>query len=220
MKTCTLCGETKPLEAFYKAKNTKDGRRSECAKCNLAKQKASGYVYQKEWTCSNPEKVRAKERNRSKESKRTKASNRRSRKKLSPEDRQVSTEYRKAIKQNTCYYCGEIIEEMHDDHFFPLAKGGTDHWFNLKRACWVCNAAKGAHCGTWFMLMQSKKDRAQITKSRIPLTKLPLSDTRLCKAGLHKMVPDNIASRQCKACKTQRQRERRALSKIKKKYVG
>lgn len=32
-KTCTKCNETKPLEAFSKAKKEKDGLRSECKRC-------------------------------------------------------------------------------------------------------------------------------------------------------------------------------------------
>ena len=39
-----------------------------------------------------------------------------------------------------------------DDHYFPVAKGGTDHWFNLVRSCLLCNRSKAAHCGTWFRL--------------------------------------------------------------------
>ena len=41
------------------------------------------------------------------------------------------------------------------DHFFPLAKGGTDHWFNLVRACRSCNLRKRTMCGTAFLLLTS-----------------------------------------------------------------
>jgi len=33
-KKCTKCGETKPLESFYRQKGCKDGRRPECKKCS------------------------------------------------------------------------------------------------------------------------------------------------------------------------------------------
>jgi|SRR4030095_1919058 len=33
MKTCSSCGETKPLHLFYRDKNEKDGRRYECKMC-------------------------------------------------------------------------------------------------------------------------------------------------------------------------------------------
>lgn len=70
-------------------------------------------------------------------------------------DRALSVEYRKAIKSDPCFYCG-AIETHHVDHYFPLAKGGTDHWYNLVRTCATCNLRKNAHCGTWFILYTSK----------------------------------------------------------------
>lgn len=63
---------------------------------------------------------------------------------MSKLDRKKSTLYRKSIKNNPCHYCGSFTPEMHDDHYYPLAKGGTDHWFNLVRACQVCNQKKNA----------------------------------------------------------------------------
>lgn len=69
---------------------------------------------------------------------------------LSLEDRQISDAYRYAILLDPCFYCGSPSE--HVDHFYPLAKGGTDHWLNLVRACGDCNRVKWARCGTWFIL--------------------------------------------------------------------
>lgn len=46
MKTCTKCGETKPLDEFSREARVKDGRRAECAECRRA-----GYA-------ANPEKER------------------------------------------------------------------------------------------------------------------------------------------------------------------
>jgi 5-methylcytosine-specific restriction endonuclease McrA len=65
-------------------------------------------------------------------------------------DRLLSRLYRVAIHHDPCFYCGGPGQE--DDHFFPLFKGGTDHWWNLVRACRVCNRAKMVTCGTAFML--------------------------------------------------------------------
>ncbi|MFD3740484.1 HNH endonuclease [Streptomyces sp. NPDC058629] len=71
---------------------------------------------------------------------------------ISREDARISTDYRRAIANDPCFYCGQ--SETHCvDHFFPLARGGTDHWWNLVRACVSCNASKHAKCGTRFMLM-------------------------------------------------------------------
>jgi hypothetical protein len=66
-------------------------------------------------------------------------------------DRLLSVLYRQAIKGDPCFYCGSPVTH-HVDHFFPLAKGGTDHWFNLVRSCQRCNLRKQAQCGTAFIL--------------------------------------------------------------------
>jgi 5-methylcytosine-specific restriction endonuclease McrA len=66
-------------------------------------------------------------------------------------DRLLSALYREAIKGDSCFYCGSPVTH-HVDHFFPLAKGGTDHWFNLVRSCQRCNLRKQAQCGTAFIL--------------------------------------------------------------------
>src|SRR4051812_48827073 len=63
---------------------------------------------------------------------------------MSKLDRQKSTLHRKRIKNNACYYCDKVTEQMHDDHYYPLAKGGTDHWFNIVRACSTCNQKKNS----------------------------------------------------------------------------
>lgn len=61
---------------------------------------------------------------------------------MSKEDRTLSVEYRKAIKNDPCFYCGTREGTFHDDHYIPLSKGGTDHWWNLVRACAFCNLSK------------------------------------------------------------------------------
>jgi 5-methylcytosine-specific restriction endonuclease McrA len=69
---------------------------------------------------------------------------------LDKRDKTLSTAYRKAIRNDVCYYCSK--PGGHTDHFFPLAKGGKEVWYNLVRACQSCNLKKNAHCGTWFLL--------------------------------------------------------------------
>ena len=56
-------------------------------------------------------------------------------------DRLLSVEYRKAIARDLCIYCGS--PGQHVDHKFPVARGGTDHWWNLQRTCQRCNHRKG-----------------------------------------------------------------------------
>ncbi len=65
-------------------------------------------------------------------------------------DLALSDAYRAAIASDACSYCGGPAK--HTDHVFPVALGGTDHWWNLTRACEPCNKRKAAHCGTWFRL--------------------------------------------------------------------
>lgn len=70
---------------------------------------------------------------------------------MTPQDKLLSRLYRKAIKSDPCFYCGSA--ETHEvDHYFPLAKGGTDHWWNLVRSCSFCNRSKKDRCGTVFLL--------------------------------------------------------------------
>jgi len=67
-------------------------------------------------------------------------------------DRLLSALYRQAIERDPCYYCNSPITD-HVDHFFPLSKGGTDHFWNLVRACAKDNLSKQAICGTKYKLL-------------------------------------------------------------------
>ena len=67
-------------------------------------------------------------------------------------DRGLSVAYRLAIRNDPCFYCGSP-ETDHVDHYFPIAKGGTDHWWNLVRSCSRCNHAKYDRCGTAYLLL-------------------------------------------------------------------
>lgn len=70
---------------------------------------------------------------------------------MTTEDKSDSVEWRKSIRNNPCFYCGEFAEVMHDDHMNPLSRGGTDHWWNLVRACAHCNLSKNAKTAEEFM---------------------------------------------------------------------
>jgi hypothetical protein len=39
MKRCSICGEQKPLEDFYRSAGMRDGHRNDCKSCNLAAKK-------------------------------------------------------------------------------------------------------------------------------------------------------------------------------------
>jgi len=60
-KQCTMCGEVKPLEEFYRDSRAKDGHRSNCKSCRIAQvgryQKAhrkERTEYQRRWHAENP----------------------------------------------------------------------------------------------------------------------------------------------------------------------
>lgn len=79
---------------------------------------------------------------------------------MTAEDRHISEDYRRAIVSDPCFYCG-TTETAHVDHFYPLSKGGTDHWRNLRRTCGPCNLSKNARCGTWFILRRGTSEFAR-----------------------------------------------------------
>lgn len=51
MKRCAKCGESKPIDDFYRAAGTRDGHRGECKACNSAAKKA--------WYRANTDRVKA-----------------------------------------------------------------------------------------------------------------------------------------------------------------
>lgn len=69
---------------------------------------------------------------------------------MSKKGRAISAAYRKLIKEDPCFYCGGVSVEV--DHYFPVSKGGSNMWFNLRPSCRSDNLEKRAHCGTWFIL--------------------------------------------------------------------
>ena len=64
-------------------------------------------------------------------------------------DRALSVDYRLAIAKDPCFYCGAPGEE--DEHYIPIARGGTDHWWNLVRSCAHCNDIKHTMTGDEFI---------------------------------------------------------------------
>lgn len=165
-RVCARCQQTKPLAAF-------SGPRSYCRPCHaayvrerrtdpaiLAKQRASNAT----WREANRNHLRAYDthlratkpdywRTWDQDKRRAAKSRRRAKERLTPVDRALSTARRKAIKADACYACGALGE--HDDHLFPLGKGGSDHWWNLGRLCGPCNRSKGTMCLTAFLLLKA-----------------------------------------------------------------
>tara|TARA_R110002012_G_C11528446_1_gene600241 strand:+ start:546 stop:980 length:435 start_codon:yes stop_codon:yes gene_type:complete len=66
MKTCSKCGVEKPLEAFYRDKEKRDGVKNQCKLCEKSQKKeyyqdnkGSRSAYDKEWKKENKGKVNA-----------------------------------------------------------------------------------------------------------------------------------------------------------------
>jgi 5-methylcytosine-specific restriction endonuclease McrA len=149
-----------------------------CEPCNeahregyeVARRKArseSGYrrTYNKQWRVANPEKVRESSRRYKQANPEVDlAAIHRRRQRLDhgmdARDREMSVDYRRAIRDDPCFYCGSSAERCHVDHYFPLAKGGTDHWFNLVPACRTCNLRKFTECGTAYLLRLRPAEQA------------------------------------------------------------
>lgn len=176
MKRCSECGEVKPHSEFYLDRRKPGRYRSKCKPCHTAVALATRDVearkaYMKKYNAAvdhttqkvrdarNVSNARHPQVNRDRvkrwrkanpEAHRAADARRKSRSKISPEDAVISVAYRCAIANDPCFYCGGAGEQ--DDHYFAIAKGGTDIWYNLVRACAACNNHKRTRCGTFFLL--------------------------------------------------------------------
>ncbi|MGW6218385.1 HNH endonuclease [Streptomyces olivaceus] len=185
-KACRGCGETKPLDAYarkgkYRAARCKDclrewatqyrrdqgdrvnaNARAGYAK-NPSKKKANQAAYYERHHAS----IRARMKKKYAEQyalhpERWHAAKARRKQRLAVGmdalDKALSADYRRAIRADGCTYCGRrITGDMHVDHYYPLAKGGTDHWWNLTQSCGPCNRHKHDRCGTWLILSRSPR---------------------------------------------------------------
>lgn len=79
---------------------------------------------------------------------------------MSDQDKKDSVAWRRIIRDDPCLYCGELSEEMHDDHYLALSRGGTDHWFNIIRSCRKCNLRKNAKpAEEFFEILRKESDK-------------------------------------------------------------
>lgn len=94
--------------------------------------------YQQEWASKNREAVRvSKRRYKARRNEWVSFD-------MTERDRLLSLEYRKVLSRDPCFYCGttEPRKLFHIDHYVPLSRGGTDHWWNLVQSCDECNLRK------------------------------------------------------------------------------
>lgn len=145
MKHCHICGELKPLSAFYRAAGMRDGHRNDCKTCNLAA-KAKRYAEDPEpvkervrrWQRENPERLneyRRRRRNEPGVKARERAGHLRRKFGITPEQYEAMF----VDQRGGCAICGRAPRSgssLHIDH---------DHDTGAVRAllCFSCNAAIG-----------------------------------------------------------------------------
>src|SRR5258706_5541068 len=155
MKTCKECGETKPLNEFYRNKTQTDGVQTYCKICESAMEKdkyisnkvkidernkewyyankSAKYKQQRAWNANNKEKLIGY------------WVNRRALKAGAEgyfNEKDIINLYNE--QNGTCAYCRVNLSETgyHIDHIQPLSKGGSNWPDNLALACPHCNLSK------------------------------------------------------------------------------
>jgi HNH endonuclease len=121
-KTCRACGQLLPVEDFGREARNRDGLRSWCDKCGVARTLR--------WHRDNPAAML-----RLKTVRRT------------AEDANEVTEKdwrRLVLRYNgCCAYCGRPVARPHADHVVPVTRGGRHSIGNLLPVCKSCNSSKG-----------------------------------------------------------------------------
>lgn len=152
-KSCTRCGESKPLAMFNRQKRSADGRQDWCKSCNKE--------YQRTWREKNPQyQAEWREKNNGyhlRYHRDWRADNRIQWRALSAKSRakrmgKISVGSTSAevkawtdAQKKVCYWCGKrCARNFHVDHYQPLAKGGAHSIGNLVISCQPCNNRKHA----------------------------------------------------------------------------
>ena len=172
MKTCTKCGESKPLTEYYKHNQRKDGLFGFCKSCYKIKRDSSmdkdkRRAYEREYWSRPENKAR-----RAKQVKNSMLKNKERHEAVRAiylkTDAGLNTQ-RKSCQVNRCKKQGAYVEHvdplelyneqsglcyicfnefsfknMEMDHVIPLSKGGKHQLSNVKMCCARCNKSKGA----------------------------------------------------------------------------
>ncbi len=171
MKKCTKCCEVKPLDAFSKDKQKRDGKCSRCKACAISYKKSRWVGTQAKKDSDKKYRESAKGRaashraaskyyaaNRAAQIERVRSwqrtnpdmvdalSSLRRARKLSADSDQWGRAEVHSEANGRCLHCGIKVSlgEMHADHFIPLAKGGSNLRENIVCSCASCNLSKGA----------------------------------------------------------------------------
>lgn len=160
MKTCTKCGDTKPLNEFYANRAKSDGHMSQCKTCwkdyRASPRGKAAYV---RWLTSDKGKAWWAQYNASEKGMAThaqyraseagrqtyrNASRRRRACKAGAEGNHTLAEFLALCEAVNfrCLACGEQ-KSLTEDHVVPLSSGGSDDILNIQPLCGLCNSRKG-----------------------------------------------------------------------------
>jgi hypothetical protein len=142
VKTCTKCGETKPLTEFYAAATTRDGLRGDCKAC--FKTRAAGWYQKnrehvinrvKKWQRENPDRVVATRQRRIRDPRRDREQHLQRRFGISLDDYAELFE----AQGGGCAICGRPPADGKSLHVDHQHESGTVRGL----LCFTCNGALG-----------------------------------------------------------------------------
>ena len=142
MKQCSMCGEWKDDDFFYRRQNS--SLRAECKGCFGRQRKEYRDAYYQEH--KETDAVRNREYHKKHpEVARTAAHRRRALKQGAPIADFTANDWSAIldIYDHRCAYCRKSGVLLTQDHVVPLSRGGNHSVDNIVPACLSCNASKG-----------------------------------------------------------------------------
>lgn len=166
-RTCTKCGEAKPLTEYHRDKRSPGGFRRQCKACRCAQTMDWWYANQerqlqrhREYVDANRDRVREIDNRRYRENYDARVDlamavthAKRAREAGAEYDTTVTRSALRERDGDRCHYCGVVMDFSRTtrkmardkatvDHVVPISAGGGHTFDNTVLACWGCNADK------------------------------------------------------------------------------
>ena len=174
MKWCAKCEQHKPLDEFYRAAKSADGRQWRCKQC--AKASALENYYADHEANKDKARERAWARNQSPEVREAKRAadraayrrnpapyktawhKRRARILAAPVNYFTDRDWQRIIarQRGECFYCHEVAP-LTKEHLIPLTRGGAHSVGNIVGACSTCNCRKRTKTRMEFLVWLRRK---------------------------------------------------------------